>query len=421
VPKQTMAVCVLTPGAHSKPHPPLREYGVTTRQLLEFAAGLWQKQVTHLGMASTGVYGKPIWNILEAAGFTLTLAHAPHGKNVPGQKTDTADCAWLAQLLRHGWLPGSFVPEASLRQLRDLRRARVSLVRERAALANCLQKTRADANSQLGNLVSDRRGVSSRARRQSFVEGETAAARFAALARGRMPSKPRELTAALEGKVSGHHRFLGREYRDQVEYLERKIAVLEEEIGRHRDPFVLAIDRLDPVPGCHPVSRRARWAEIGTDREQFPTAKHLCRWAGVCPGKQESAGRGKSGRTRQGHRWWRGRLKPMAWAAAHTKDTYFWAQCRRLRRPRGEKRALWAGAHSLLTVSGHRLKHGTAYRKGGPDYFDRIEPQRLERPAVSRLQRLGFPVILQQKTASRRFPDRDFPEKIGFGGAGQAS
>jgi transposase len=224
-------------------------------------------------------------------------------------------------------------------------------------------------------------------------------ARVAALARGRMRSKQPELRLALEGKVSEHHRFLLREYLDQVDYLERKIAVFEEEIGRHLDPFVQAISLLDPVPGCNPVSLRALLAEIGTDMAQFPTAKHLCSWACVCPGNRESAGQRKSGRTRKGNRWLRGLLNQRAWAAAHTKDTYFWAQFRRLRRHRGEKRALLAVAHSLLTVIWHMLKHGTEYRELGADYFDRIEPQRLERQAISRLERLGFVVTLQKKTA----------------------
>jgi transposase len=196
-----------------------------------------------------------------------------------------------------------------------------------------------------------------------------------------------ELVPALEGKVSDHHRFLWREYLDQVEYLERKITVFKEQISR-----------LDPVPGCNPVSLRALLAEIGTDMTQFPTATHLCSRACVCPGNQESAGQRKSGRTRKGNRWLRGLLHQMAWAA-HTKGTYFWAQFRRLRRHRGEKRALLAVAHSLLTVIWSMLKHGTAYRELGADYFDRIDPLRLERQAVSRLERLGFAVTLQKKSA----------------------
>jgi transposase len=236
--------------------------------------------------------------MLEAVGFTLTRAHAQHVKTVPGQKTDPADGVWLAQRLRQGLLPASFVPAASLRELRDLTRARTTFVRERAAVANRLQKVLEDTNIQLGNGVRDILGVSSRAMLQSFVDGETETTRVAALARGRRRSKQPELRLALEGKVSDQHRFLGREDLDQVEYLERKIATFEEQIGHHLDPFVAAIDLLDPVPGCHPVSLRALLAEIGTDRAQFPTAKHLCRGACLCPGQRESAGRRNSGRTR---------------------------------------------------------------------------------------------------------------------------
>jgi transposase len=397
--KKLIVACLLTPGPGAQPVKEVRSCGTMTGDLLGLADWLGAVGCTHVAMESTGVYWKPIWNILEAAGFGLTLAHAQHVKNVPGKKTDIADCVWLAQLLRHGLLPGSFVPEASLRELRDLTRARVSLVRERAALANRIQKVLEDTNLKLGNVVSDILGVSSRAMLQSVVGGETEAARLATLARGRMRSKQPELIPALEGKVSDHHRFLWREYLDQVEYLERKIAVFEREIGRHLDPFVPAISLLDPVPGCNPVSLHALLAEIGTDMAQFPTAKHLCSWACVCPGNQESAGRRKTGRTRKGDRWLRGLLNQMAWAAAHTKGTYFWAQFRRLRRHRGEKRALLAVAHSLLTVIWHMLKYGTEYRELGADYFDRIEPRRLERQAVSRLERLGFTVTLQKKTA----------------------
>jgi transposase len=396
--KETVSVCISRCETDGKKRQQLRVYGTFIRDLLALADWLQENGVTHVAMEATGVYWRPVWAVLEGH-FQQMLVNPQHIKAVPGRKTDAKDCEWIADLLQHGLLKGSFVPVASLRELRDLTRARTSLVRERAALANRIQKVLEDANIKLGNVVSDILGVSSRAMLQSFVSGETEAARLAALARGRMRSKQPELIPALEGKISDHHRFLLREYLDQGEYLERKIVVFEEEIERHLDPFAPAISLLDPVPGCHPVSLRALLAEIGTDREQFPTAKQLCSWACVCPGNQESAGRRKSGRTRQGNRWLRGLLNQMAWAAAHTKDTYFWAQFRRLRRHRGEKRALLAVAHSLLTVIWHMLKHGTAYRELGADYFDRIEPRRLERQAVARLERLGFVVTLQKKTA----------------------
>jgi transposase len=260
--KKTVSVCVLTPGTQAKPHQQVREFGTTTRELLGLADWLLQHQVTHIGMESTGVYWKPIWNILEAAGFTLTLAHAQHVKNVPGKKTDTADCVWLAQRLRYGLLPASFVPAASLRELRDLTRARTTFVRERAAVANRIQKTLEDANIKLGNVVSDILGVSSRAM-LSASSREKPRRLASRLSRGRMQSKQPELISALEGKISDHHRFLLREYLDQVEYLERKIVLFEEEIGR---PWTRLWSPLTYWTQCPAVTRclsAAYWRRSG--------------------------------------------------------------------------------------------------------------------------------------------------------------
>lgn len=249
-------------------------------------------------------------------------------------------------------------------------------------------------------MINDVLGVSGRAMLNALAAGETDAARLADLAVGKLRPKVPELTRALEGRVSAHHRFLLREYLDQLEFLERKVAVFEAAIARQADPFAQAVVRLVTVPGIEERSARALLAEVGTRREQFPSAAHLCSWACVCPGNHESAGKRQSGRTWQGNPWRRGLLTQMAWAATRKKDCYLAAQYRHLARHRSKKRALLAVAHSLLTIVWHLLTHETVYRESGADHFQRVAPARAQQQAVRRLEQLGFEVRLTRRPAA---------------------
>jgi transposase len=347
-------------------------------------------------MESTGVYWKPVFNILEGR-LAVMLVNAQHIKQVPGRKTDVKDCAWIAQLLQHGLLRASFVPPPPLRELRDLTRQRAQLVAEKATAANRIQKVLEDANIKLASVATDVLGVSGRDMLAALIEGEDDVAKLADKARRRLRNKIPELQTALQGRVTAHHRFQLRILLDHVTHLEGLIARLGLRIEEVIAPFAEAAERLTTIPGVEQRTAETVIAEIGTDMNQFPTADHLASWAGMCPGNNESAGKRKSGRTTKGSRWLRQVLTQAAWAASHTKDTYLSAQFRRLAARRGKKRALVALGHTLLVIVYHLLKHGVTYRELGGDFLERLEPERLTRQLVQRLEKLGHKVTLEPK------------------------
>jgi transposase len=391
-----LSVCVLRPGptATAAPRSEIRQFGTKTGDLLALADWLEQMQVTHVAMESTGVYWKPVWNILESQ-FTVILANAQHIKNVPGRKTDTADCQWIAQLLRHGLLKASFVPPLAIRQLRDLCRTRTSLTREKTAVVNRLQKTLEDANVKLGAVVTDILGVSGRAMLKQMIAGNSDAEALAQLARGPMRKKRAELQQALTGKVTPHHRFLLKQHMEHVEYLEKAIASLVVEIEWQALPFAATITRWKSIPGIEQLAAGSLVAEIGANMDQFPSARHLVSWAGLCPGNHQSAGKRLSGRTRKANPWLKGLMTQVAWAASHTKNTYLSQQYRRLVVKRGKRRALLAVANTVLTIVWHLEKHQTFYRDLGPDYFDHIKGEQTRRYHVKRLEKMGFKVTIE--------------------------
>jgi transposase len=349
-------------------------------------------------MESTGVYWKPIWNVLEGE-FDLCLVNAQHVKNVPGRKTDMNDCEWIAELLRHGLLRASFVPERSFRQLRDLNRYRASLVGERNRVANRIQKVLEDANIKLASVASDVLGQSGRSMLTAMIEGESSAEKLAEMARGQLRKKLPDLRLALEGSLEQHHRFWLRQLLDHLNFLEAKIAELEQEIVIRCRPYQEVIQRWDTIPGVDLVTACSLVAEIGVRAEQFPTPHHLASWAGLCPGNDESAGKRRSGKTRKGDPWLRTVLCQAAWAASHTKRTYLSAQYRRIAAKRGRKRAIIAVAHTILVIAHVLLQRGENYREVGGDYFERLNPSGLTRYLVRRLERLGHSVTLQPSTA----------------------
>ena len=352
-------------------------------------------------MESTGVYWKPVWNVLEGH-FQIVLANAQHIKAVPGRKTDTKDCQWIAELLQHGLLRASYIPSVMIRDLRDLTRARTSLSQEHSRIASRIQKVLEDANIKLASVASNALGKSGRAMLEAIIGGEESPERLADLALGHLRLKIPQLQTALEGRVRDHHRFLLRSLLRQLQFLEADIALLDarlDEIGREHLDLAEALDRWITVPG---VDRVAAWsfiAEMGIDVTQFPTAAHLASWAGVCPGNNESAGKRISSRTRKGSPWLRRMACQSAWAAARTKNTYLSAQFKRLAARRGRKCAIIAVAHSILVIGYHLQRRGCTYADLGSSYFDRLHADGLKRYLVKRLESLGHAVILHPRTA----------------------
>lgn len=391
--KDTVVVCVRRVGPAGQARKEIRTLGTMTGQLLDLVTWLVKEGVSHAAMESTGVYWKPLFNLLEGH-VQVVLVNAQHIKQVPGRKTDVKDCEWLAQLLQHGLLKASFVPPRPTRELRDLTRQRTQLIRQTASVANRIQKILEDANIKLGSVASDVLGESGRDMLRALVAGETDPAKLAELARKRMRAKIPALRLALQGRVSDHHRFLLQLQLDHLQSLEDLIGRLNERIEGALASCAETVELLRTIPGVNQRVAETILAEIGTQMEQFPTAAHLASWAGLCPGNDESAGKRRSGRTTKGSRWLRGMLVQAAWAASHTRDSYLAAQYRRLARRKGRKRALVAVGHTLLVIIYHVLKTGLPYQELGSDYLDRLEPERLTRQLVKRLEQLGHQVTL---------------------------
>lgn len=391
--KKTVAVCLLTPGEAGEPRRRIREFGTATFELRALAAFLKKHRITHAAMESTGVYWKPIFNVLESQ-CEIILVNARHVRNVPGRKSDIADCQWLASLLRHGLLEASFVPPRQVRELRDLCRMRSSLVRDAVRAGNRLRKVLEDANIKLDSVASNTLGVSGRSMIAALIAGEQDPVVLAELARGRLREKMPNLIAALEGRVSEHHRFLLGEWMWSFERLQEQIARLEARIDEQMVPFEWAAALLETMPGVRRVAACAMIGEIGVEMQRFPSSRHLVSWAGLCPGQNESAGKRKGAKSHRGNRWIKGLMTEVAWAGARTKNTYISAQYHRLASRCGVKRAIVATANTHLQAAWHILARRTPYRDLGPDYFDQRNEQRLTRHLVRRLEKLGHQVTL---------------------------
>jgi transposase len=373
----------------------VRTFGTMTRDLLALADYLEALGVTHVALESTGVLWKPVWNILEGR-FELLLVNPRHVKQVPGRKSDVSDAEWIAQLLQCGLLRGSFVPKRELREFRDLTRFRAQLASEQTRLANRIHKVLEDANIKLGAVASDILGKSGRAMLRALIRGERQPHKLADLAEGRLRAKIPELKLALEGHFTEHHRFLIEHLLGHLDELERRVDEISERIAKCLRPLLddARLERLDAIAGVNRTTIENVIAEIGVDMSVFPDETHLSSWAGICPGNEESAGKRLRSRTTRKNRWLRRALVEAAWAAGRTKNSYLGAQYRRLGPRRGKKRALLAVGHSLLVILYHMLKYEREYQDLGADYFDRLEPERLRRYLVKRLERLGYQVSL---------------------------
>jgi transposase len=396
--KQLVVACLLVPGSGKEPRREVRSFGTMTDELLQLADWLAGAACTHVAMESTGVFWKPIYNLLEGS-FELLLVNARHIKQVPGRKTDVKDCEWIADLLRHGLLRGSFVPDRPQRKLRELTRYRTALVRERASEVNRLQKTLEGANIKLSSVATNVMGTSGRQILAALVSGSHDPAGMADLAQGKLRSKLQRLQRALTGSVGQHQRFMLAQQLAHLDGLDELIARVGSEIGERLRPFTTMIRRLDSIPGVGLRTAENLIAEIGVDLSRFPTAAHLASWAGMCPGNDESAGKRRSGRTRKGNPWLRSALIEAAQAAARTRNTYLAAQYHRLGARRGKKKAVVALGHTILTIAYHLLSNETDYQDLGPTYFDQRDQQRVTQRLVRRLEGLGYSVELKHSAA----------------------
>ena len=395
--KRTVVVCVRTVSREgTAPQDLVRTFRTMTRDLREMAEWLKSHGVTHVAMESTGVYWKPIWNLLEGQ-FELMLVNAHELKQVPGRKSDIRDCQWIAQLLQHGLLRSSFVPSRDQRELRDLTRYRTQLEDESTRVVNRIQKILEDANIKLASVASDVQGKSGRAMLEALVRGNSTPEQMAELARGRLRGKIPELRLALEGLLRPHHQFMIQHLLRHLDLLQEQISQLDGRIGELMAPFLPAetAERLDEIPGVNQRTIENVIAEIGTDMNQFPSDAHISSWAGVCPGNEVSAGKRKRSQTTKGNKWLRRALTQSAWSASRTKDSYFKAQFGRLCGRRGKKRAAIAVAHSLLVVIYHLLNSpGLRYQDLGPDFFLHLKPERNRSYLVKQLEKLGYKVLL---------------------------
>jgi transposase len=396
--KETVVACVRhMTGAKVKTE--VRTFATMTGTLLDLSAWLATEQITHIAMEATGVYWKPVWHILSDGEFELILANAAHVKNVPGRKTDVKDAEWLADLMAHGLIRPSFVPDEPTQQMRDLLRTRKQLVRERSSHTQRIQKTLEDANIKLDCVVTDILGLSGRRILQALVKGETVPQALATLAHRRIHASTEELEAALRGRVTTHHRFLVKLHLDQIDAIDAAIQSIDKEVDGNIEPFRAAAELLTEIPGISQLAARVVLSEIGLDMSRFETSGHLISWAGLCPRSDESAGKRRSTRMKKGAPWLKTILVQCAWAAARTKGSYFQAQYHRLRSRRGSKKAVCAVAASLLTTVYHMLKNGTCYQDLGASHFDQQDKDRHIKRLVSRLENLGVEVKIIQKAA----------------------
>jgi transposase len=392
--KKTITACVILSSPTSPARKQIRVFDTMTCDLLTLADCLNEVGVTHAAMEATGVYWKPVWNVLEGRIAEILLVNAQHVKAVPGRKTDQKDAEWLAELLRHGLLRSSFIPPAPIRELRDLTRLRVSVVEDINRVTCRIQKVLEDANIKLASVASDTVGTSGRAMLDAIVAGQTNPEELAQMSRGKLRRRIPELRTALHGKVTDHHRFLLRQLLEWLRFLEVQLKDMDAEIADRLTQDAEQISRLCTIPGVDRITASGLVAEIGLDMTRFPSAHHLASWAGLCPGNRESAGKRLSGATRKGSPALRRCLSQAAWAVAKTKNNYLSALFHRITARRGKKRAVIAVAHAILIAAYYILKRRESYRELGGDHFDRLNVAKTQRALVRRLERLGNTVIL---------------------------
>jgi transposase len=378
--------CVSEPRAQE-----VRKFATTTRDLLALSEWLGSHGCTHVAMEATGIYWKPVWHLLEAR-FELVLANAQHIRNVPGRKTDVNDAMWIADLLAHGLIRGSFVPPAPIQELRDLTRTRKQLVREVSQHSLRIQKVLEDANIKVGSVLSNVLGQSGRAMLAAIIAGEDDPERLADLAKGTARNRRAELIEALRGRVTDHHRSMLQLHLEVIAGLEAALRKVDVALGKALEPIQECADLLTKMPGVSDIVAQVIIGEIGIDMSRFPTPGHLRSWAGLCPRSDESAGKRRSTRLRKSGTWLKTTLITAAWAAARKKDSYYRVQFLRIKARRGSKKAIVAVAASMLTAVYFMLRDGVDYRDLGPGHFDRRDRSKAIKRLLHRLQDLGCEV-----------------------------
>jgi transposase len=396
--QKTVVACVLSGPAGSEGQQEKRTFTTVTSELLKLGEWLAERGVTAVAMESSGVYWKPVWAILEGR-FEMTLANAAHIKNVPGRKTDQKDAEWIAELLRHGLIKKSFVPPVAVQDLRELTRYRAQVSGERSAVGNRIRKLLEGANIKLGSVASDVMGKSGQLMLDALVKGEQDPRKLANLAIGQLRKKQAQLEVALDGRVREHHRRMLRLQLANWRFLDKLIEELDAEIDQEIQPLREAVAIIETLPGVSRLTASYIAAELGGDMSVFPTTGDCAGWSGLCPGNNESAGKHYSGKTRSGNNWLKRALCQAAWAASHTKNTYFSAQFRRLAAKRGAKRAVIAVAHSMLTAIHVMLKQGKKYQELGADYFEKLHSEDFKRYLVRKLEAQGYKVSLETAPA----------------------
>lgn len=397
--KKTVVACRITPSPQGENVMQTRTFGTMTNDILALAQWLQEAQIAEVAMESTGVYWKPVWNLMEST-FHLMLVNPQHMKQVPGRKTDVKDAQWIATLLQHGLLRASFVPPAPQRALREITRTRSTLIRQRAEMINRVQKILEDANIKLASVASDVLGVSGRAMIEAMISGESDPAVLADLAVRRLRSKQEALEQALFGNVQAHHRVILTQFLAVIDALDKSIGALDTEIEQALAPFTQAVQRLDTITGIGLATAQMILSEIGTDLSSFPSAAHLCAWAGLAPGNNESAGKRFSGRTRKGNQILRTGLVQAAQAAARSKTSYFSALFHRIAARRGKGRAIVAVAHAILKTIYYLLTRKNDYQDLGRDYFDKLNPKRTANRLIKRLEGLGYTITKTEQPQS---------------------
>jgi transposase len=395
--QKTVTACILSGGLDEQPDESVRTFLTTTKGLLELRDWLNEHGCSHVAIESTGIYWRPVFNILEDS-VTVLLVNAYHMKQVPGRKTDLKDAQWIARLLRWGLLKPSLIPPRYIRDLRDLCRYRRKLTQQASAEKNRIQKVLEDANIKLASVASNVFGVSGRAMLEALMNGAMTPEEIAELARGKLRPKIPQLMEALEGQVNEHHRILIGKQMDHLVYLEQSIANLQERIDEKMQPFNRELELICTIPGIDSHSAQHIFVELGGDISAFPSERHLASWIGICPGNNESAGKRKNGRTTKGNVWLKALLVQTGHSASRAKGTYLKAFYHRVAAKRGKKRAAIAVAHKQAIIIFHQLSEGKPYQELGENFFDRRNQQALEKRLVRRLRSLGYQVDLHPES-----------------------
>lgn len=393
--KDNITACIMTPEGKE-----IQTFSTKTVFLLKLVDWIKQHGCTHVAMESTSVYWKPIVNLIEAENLEFLVVNAQHMKAVPGRKTDVKDAEWICQLLRHGLLKASFIPDRDQRELRELVRYRRSIIEERARQHNRIQKVLEGANIKLGSVVSDIMGVSSKNMLRAIAEGLDDPEQLANMAQRTLKRKKDDLELALQGNTSFHQRLMLKTILTHIDFLTEQIDMLDQEVARRVSSYQEDIERLDSIPGISTRMAEQILAEIGSDiKNQFPSAAHMCSWAGLVPGHNESAGKRKSSKTKKGNKYLRSGLTEAAHSVRGSKN-YLGALYRRTAARKGKKRAGIVVAHAILRISYYLLTRKELYVDLGEDYFDKQREQSIVRHALRRLEGLGYSVTITEPEAS---------------------